>query len=330
MVLHVFLTLRPPCLLIWWFFLALLKKMMLDKRRRMELYRFFLLNDCEEEEKKKLQQYCIKENKLGIGWGFNTKNNQEVFMENPTLKNFIKIPRSYGCGGGFIPSVNALEKMNNDGALCWTRLNGNYYLGEVEKNSLEFLKSPSARELPVTLNCKWKPFRIDEVSGSIVSRFSKRGLPLSRINDETALEYSCYLYYGTKVKSQNFFRLLHHEDLEDLSGLFLQSEKGFMVYPSTYKSGTDAYEYILVNPKTSGKIAVRNAINDDYINCDDFALYDKYEKIFIVSDNINGEKNQKIEEIKKKDLELWAGSHLDILPEKIKTFYIISHPETKK
>jgi hypothetical protein len=54
------------------------------------------------------------------------------------------------------------------------------------------------------------------------------------------------------VDTDDIFSLLHPEDCEDLIGIYLQ-ENGYRLIPSTCKTSTAKYEYVLKHKKTGQK-----------------------------------------------------------------------------
>jgi hypothetical protein len=83
------------------------------------------------------------------------------------------------------------------------------------------------------------------------------------VNDETAEAYSRYIYgqlSGEPTFATNgrpdIFALLSPLDHEDLAALYLQTE-GYVLVPSTVKSSTAAYEWVMFHQKTGERAVLQ-------------------------------------------------------------------------
>ncbi len=140
------------------------------------------------------------------------------------------------------------------GDLCWTRdLNGNYYLGLVEGDWYYDASEENRRYDMVNFRpCRWSsPMKVDNVPGKVVNSFIGRRPTLVPIGESSAVTYSQALAnllldsrYPESLLSARLLDLISWEDCEDLVGVYLQSE-GYFLIPSSCKTGTVAYEYLL-------------------------------------------------------------------------------------
>jgi hypothetical protein len=83
------------------------------------------------------------------------------------------------------------------------------------------------------------------------------------VNDETAEAYSRHIYgqlFGEPTFATNgrpdIFALLSPLDHEDLAALYLQTE-GYVLVPSTVKSSTAAYEWVMFHQKTGERAVLQ-------------------------------------------------------------------------
>ena len=95
---------------------------------------------------------------------------------------------------------------------------------------------------------------VEMVPGRVVNSF-RASAALQRIKGDVPLKYSEYLYNtitGTQfypdcaVKKEEILDFLQPEDVEEVVSLYLQLEKGYLLYSSTNKLGTQTYEFVAV------------------------------------------------------------------------------------
>ena len=230
------------------------------------LYRIKLIR-WNTDVKEECREYCLRKdvNILACGWPASQnieRNNlekyrqivREMFHNPKELEKLSLIEQEerkktqpYDNKSSWTTACNAIKEMKK-GDLCWTQSkDGKYYLGEIQDEEIYF-KDPKYPQIAMYKTCRWKSFELDAVPGRVITSLIG-GRTLQRINDETILKYSKDLYEGKKQEQLELSKLLHPDDLEDLLGLYLQKEKGYFVFPSTNKTGTACYEYILVNKK---------------------------------------------------------------------------------
>lgn len=223
------------------------------------------------------RRFCLDNNILGVGWGVNLKG--EVDWENYIREAEIKYN-----GRSFNAAIKAIKKRMKIGDLCWTRdHDGNYYLGVVlgeweYKNNSEH----QAADVVNIRSCKWlKAGTVDIVPGKVVNSYIS-GSTIQRVHGSEILTYCQYLAnsllkeerYVISKSSKDILTLLSSDDCEDLVALYMQLKHGFMVIPSSCKSDTAVYEYVMKHPKTGRKAIAQVKHGNTNLNMDDYCDID--------------------------------------------------------
>ena len=136
-----------------------------------------------------------------------------------------------------------------------------------------------------------------------------------------------------------------YEDLEDIVGLYLQKEEGYLIFPSTNKIGTKDYEYMLVQKSEPYKKAIIQCKNNSCISEDNWKKFEEGEYddkivyiLTIKEDPHTKEKYTKCSETEifewsyngrilvfnSEKLKKWAKDNKLILPERIKKYLEMS------
>lgn len=276
----------------------------------------------EGEKKDVFQAKCLKDDIYCIGWAVNHKpiDINEYKLEINSKDDAEK--------AGF---ARAFAKMNEvkEGDFIWSRntKTGMFYLGKVcSKNAkVQSFYEISPNEWCLALYCQWKPFELDYVPGIVVNAFPRGTIKCSSTSNSLALiKYFESLYdnklENCKLPKNKIYDFLCPEDQEDLLGLYLQKKEHYLIYPSSNKSGTAAYEYVLVKDEL-GKVVqavVQCKMGEADIFLDSFEDYDEY-RIYCVTcrgDVYYDEHRQKIyhnsekSNIKKFKMGNWAEDEL--------------------
>ena len=161
----------------------------------------------------------------------------------------------YPSSRGFVVAIHALKEMAVDD-LIWTRHNGIYYLCRV-LSTWKYNCDP-AHVYEDVINYVEVEFHeigtVETVPGKVVNAFRARS-SLQRIKGEIPLKYAEHLYNaitGTQfypdctVKKEDILEFLQPEDVEEVVSLYLQLEKGYLIYSSTNKLDTQTYELVAV------------------------------------------------------------------------------------
>ncbi len=204
------------------------------------------------------RRFCLERNILGLGWKVNqsgiVKWDEYIAEAHEKYK---------GRGRSFTAAINALKHRMKIGDLCWTRdHDGTYYLGVITSewrydNSVE----NSDADVVNIRSCIWhKVGIVDVVPGKVVNSYIS-GSTVQRVTGKNIQRYSQYLInkitgeplYQLCNTKESFLSLLSSGDCEDLVALYMQKEHGFMSIPSSCKSDTAAYEYVMKHPVTGEK-----------------------------------------------------------------------------
>ncbi|QQS88386.1 hypothetical protein [Fusobacterium canifelinum] len=231
-------------------------------------------------------KYC-KDNKLiALGWTLkediynSSKNKKEIDNKAKNIKEFSdyeKIIKEYNFfddkkGKNNINNVKRLncdltknkEKQGNEN-LIWLKLDGEYYLAKISKDSKYIYNQDSyvLNNLGASnqlTNIKWHKIGDEsDIPGCISTSFI-RGQALQRIQKDIALKISQILYnkyiesgyyLTTKIKnnSKNFYSLLSPKDCEDLLYFCFYHKFKYVAIPSTNKTNTQTYEFVMLSPK---------------------------------------------------------------------------------
>lgn len=232
----------------------------------------------------KAQRFCINKNILAVGWEVEKIPKSIEEYKKLSEKKF-KNPDEWKelSHKSWATAINAVYGMEEDD-LCWTRdLEGNYYLGRIKgswiyKNGGNY----DDHDCHNIRKCEWiKAGNIDSVPGRVITLLA-RGT-VSKVEEAGALIYSQY-YYSRHSRHQykiekieknymTFFTLIQWDSCEDIVGLYLQS-KGYYILPSTCKSGTEKYEFLLRHHKTGRMAAVQVKNSNDDLSIDEYSKFD--------------------------------------------------------
>ena len=275
-------------------------------------------------EKETYRKDALANGVIGFGWVASqaqTCNCLAMYKEN--LEQQIK-EGWIKDAGSWRHTLKFLQQMY-PGDFVWTLGgDGQYYCGKIVDREIHFYW-PGHPAVGMWKKCQWKKYTHDQVPGKVITSLIIGGT-LQHVQDVT--EYTAYLYDGTSfAQKPNFFSLLHPDDLEDLLGLYLQEQKGYYIFPSTNKTGTALFEYMLVQ-KTTGKKAVIQCKTGNSVvppgNIGIFTTEYKDMDVYITTLRDDDYTGPNIHVIKKETLRTWALQHLPILPGRIKNFLLIS------
>ena len=196
--------------------------------------------------------HCLHKEVVGIGWAVSPKPSR--------WEEYLKLGESKYGDKGWRRATNAVVKpdgMQIDD-LVWSRnMNGDYYVGRIE-SEWKYCDDPDSLSADIVnvRRCKLR-YVGKQVIGKIVDSF-RAGATVQQIHDDTALLFSKSMF--NKVANEHLlledlgdvdlFSLLTADGLEDVVGLYLQSLKGLRMVPSSCKSHSIAFEYMLVDPNS--------------------------------------------------------------------------------
>lgn len=222
------------------------------------------------------RQFCIRNSILGVGCPINC--DQPVDWDRYYA---IAEEMYYNSGDrGWWPAINAIKNRMEICDLCWTRdWSGVYYLGQIRSNWI-YRGDHDYRAADVTnvRKCSWKVVgEADSVPGKVANSFIP-SRTVQVIDDDSVRLYSKFLFnslcgreeYPLPRVQADLFALISSEDCEDLVGLLLQ-ERGYRLIPSTCRTDTVAYEFVLKHAET-GRAAVAQVKQGKVtINMDDYS-----------------------------------------------------------
>ena len=244
--------------------------------------------------------YCKRNKIIGIGWPL--PPNQKANDFNDYAK---KRRAAYGDDGSFTRAINAIGRMKpND--LVWTRQDGIYYLCRIT-SSWRYIDSPESRDADIANVVDVDDFIkvgvLDKVPGKV-----KKSMDISataqRINGIASITANIYnmltksnFYSVINKFNVDVFDILSAEATEEIVCLYLQIEKGYVVYTSTCKKSTAKYECVMVNKDNGSKCYPQVKTGSISLNRDDYSSFasnnDKV-YLFATSENYKGTANNNI------------------------------------
>ena len=256
----------------------------------------------------------------GIGWPISKKPQD--------LAEYIELASSE-----FKSSVSSISFAVNPKIddLFWARdPSGVYYLGKIN-GTWSYSDHPDDLELdiPNQIPCSWMKVGNEEnVPGKIIACFRPRRT-FQAIRDEKMEDFSKWLYNKLSkenyyeiemdsfhnMNSDTFFKMISSDDCEDIVGLYLQIQENYCLIPSTCKSDTTGYEFILKHRQTKKTAAAQ--VKQGLINLDD-TLSHSADTIYLFSTlgQVSFEKDNIIP-LDKEELYHFILSNKDLLPNKI-------------
>jgi len=230
---------------------------------------------------------------------------------------------------GWWPAVNALKNRMNVDDLCWTRnWNGIYYLGRIIGDwNYRGDKDHCQADVVNIRQCDWKKVgEVDSVPGKVVNSFIP-SRTLQAVDDESVRLYSQFLFnslsshasYSFPAVSADLFSLISSEDCEDLVGIFLQ-EKGYHIIPSSCKTDTAAYEFVLKHAETGNTAVVQ--VKQGYVdlNVKDYTGLPGEVYLFTSHGNYTGGYSQNVHCIDPEKLKEFTFKRRGILSDRLKTW----------
>jgi len=308
---------------------------------------------ADEDDRDDYQQYCfgkpISDKSIyAIGWAVKAHpNNIKEYEDIAEQTEYdTKKGKKKGCEiPKFESTINTIKQLNA-GDFIWTRRpkTGEYWLGKVSKEVSDISEedfyqvyqttNPSNHDYCLSVPCeKWVPLKIDSVPGIVSNSFYGHVICHSSASSKI-FNYCQYLYGDIKeltLSVDSLKKILSPDDEEDLLGLYLQKEKHYLIYPSTNKRGTAAFEYMLAKQENGSiqKAICQCKMGNTDIELEDFEDYKTFE-IYCVTDEgkvkykgntYEGDKPN-VHVLSLMDLLIWAKKkeNIDILPDRIKKY----------
>ena len=254
-----------------------------------------IYNELTKSEKNKLE----KNEKL-------IKNNFKEYkkiIEQETYET-IKGEKKKFFNGKINNSLNNLKKLKEND-LVWIRSKGKYYLGRItEKSHYLYAYRDSKKDsdiLKLGINnqftdVEWLEIGDEsDIPGSISTSFIS-GTALRRIKQKGSLEISQILYNRhikkdhypfNKIENniENFYSLLSPKDCEDLLYFCFYHKFKYVAVPSTNKTNTQTYEFVMLSPKNRKK-KIYIQVKNGYSKKTDLYLENFYEldgKVYLLT-----------------------------------------------
>ncbi len=289
----------------------------------MSLWRIHLKPDSKHNID--VADFCIRNKIVGIGWGIPQRpNTKEEYWRDGE--------KEYDGASNWKKAVNAmLFRMTPCEDLIWTRnKSGIYFLGQILSNwYYEDSQKHKDADIYNLRKCSW--FRVGTmvcVPGKVVNSF-RASATVQRVHDDTAEEYSQFLFnrlsktdlfeVGTS-KDRDVFSLLSPDDLEDVVGLYLQVCKDYVLYPSTCKTDTQTYEYVLVSKIDSKLAFVQVKTGHSEIEIKNYESLAEWGIVYLFSTSgsyTGKSSHQNIVCLPKKEVEQFLFNQRSMMPERI-------------
>lgn len=272
------------------------------------------------------RQHCLTKGLVGIGWQVNygTETITAEFYERKATKDY----RNKG-DKGWWPAWNALYYKSAIDDLIWTRdWDGIYYVGRIIGEwYYDTSKKASQADIVNVKKCDWiKVGTIESVPGKLVNCFIP-SRTIQQVYDETVNLFSQLIYneksstphYKTRsLAGQDLYSLLSSDDCEDALALYLQLIHNYVVVPSSCKSDTMAYEYVLIQRKTKENAIVQVKNGDVDLNGDEFKNLNGTVFLFTTKGKYHGEPRDNIKLIDPDVIKEFLYDNIDLLPYKMK------------
>jgi hypothetical protein len=274
------------------------------------------------------RMFCIEKGVLGVGW-------QVDYDKTPvSWKTYYKLAMAeyYDIedrDNGWWPAVNAVKNRMSVDDLCWTRTwQGVYYLGRITSEwRYETGKEHEDADVVNVRDCDWKQVgSVESVPGKVVNSFIPPRTA-QRIKSRAVTAFSQHMYnslsqdfkYPMPAQSRDLFSLISSEDCEDVIGLYLQA-LGYSIIPSSCKSDTLAYEYVLKHRKT-GRQAVVQAKNGNVpLDAEEYADFPGEVYLFTSRGKYLGSPPDNVHCIERRTLEDFIKNNHQVLPKRIQAW----------
>lgn len=252
-----------------------------------KLWRIHLRSAAQNGKSKfDIVDYCINNNIVGLGWRLD-----EGCIPKDADDYAISARKRYGKKVASVRFAQLFKTIDpRTDHLIWARgtyakhgmgsigSEGKYYLGKIigpwtysaKKEHLDL-------DIPNQAECLWTEIGTEEcVPGKVRACFRPRAT-MQEVKTSDELKQYCAWLFNQGVSSRGisatnlikdvhqpavdnaktFFGLVDNDDCEDIVGVFLQKEKGYIFLPGTQQRDTQGTEYYLKDPKTGETIAVQ-------------------------------------------------------------------------
>jgi len=265
------------------------------------------------------RKFCLDKGLLGVGWAVDA----DTEADWETYRTLAE-ERYYKQGDkGWWPAINAIKNRMALNDLCWTRdWNGVYYLGRITGDWIyQGSKENIDADIVNVRSCDWERVGpCNNVPGKVLNSFIPPRT-VQEIADETVSIFSQHLlntllgnsHYSIPKLKGDIFSLLTSDDCEDAVGLYMQAQ-GYSLVPSTCKSDTLAYEFVMIHRET-GKTALAQ-VKNGYVDLDMGGYGSMREDVFLFTSKGQyvGEPYSHVHCIGRAELEDFIRGHLSLMP----------------
>ncbi|GIV29836.1 MAG: hypothetical protein KatS3mg028_0902 [Bacteroidia bacterium] len=274
------------------------------------------------------RKFCLENGIVAVGWPVDDNGGPLTWERYYDLA----MEHYYNQGDrSWWPAVNALKNRMQIDDLVWTRdIQGVYYLGRITSDwRYEYESHFKKADMVNVRTCNWiKVGTVEAIPGKVVDSFIP-ARTVQKVADEQVKIYSMFLFnkltstdtYEIKeLENPDIFSLLSSDDCEDILGLYLQKEKGYLLVPSSCKSDTMNYEYELRQKDTGEKAVaqVKNGWVD--LHTDDYSNINSTVFLLTTKGQYLGDKQDNIHFVNPMDMEEFVFANIDILPDKIRNW----------
>ena len=230
-----------------------------------------------------IAQYCLDNNIAAVGWSLTEYSNQDE-LNHLKFSDYCEYADRFYNSYGSVTRL-ACEVKEND--IIWMRTNGVYYLARIKDTSnWVYNNEPIAADKDACnqlTNIEWERVGDEsEVPGALTTAFI-RGATLQRIYKPGIREYSELIYNQKHTSGFNytrnmalteeiFYSLISPSDCEDLLYMWLYStkDKNYVCIPSTNKTATEKYEFVLLDSETGKHIYLQVKNGEVSLKADDY------------------------------------------------------------
>ncbi len=249
-------------------------------------------------------EYFIKNNCVSCGWGDPAIENQEQVIDIRTYKEkweemYEKYKKKWGYQG-----IHQLFERVKEGDFLWTRLAGVYYVAQVPdttENLFYVDLSDDAKKYDCVVQLKnifWKKIGTEEKVPGSISAFTKNSNAIVRVDSSEKIKatsmFSDSVLYdrpAKKIEDKNMIlRFIGSYGFEDVIALWLYDKFNYVVIPSTNKTSTQKYEFVLVdgsrtnsNYSSSKRIYLQAKNGDNNLSLKDYIINHTGDEIWLVT-----------------------------------------------
>ncbi|MGL5950956.1 MAG: hypothetical protein ACRCZH_06015 [Cetobacterium sp.] len=283
--------------------------------------------------------FWIKNEIIAISWS-SQEGLDDGFIKNPSSKNLVNDVRNfmrdmhYSKGWktkAFSTATNIFVDRMQIGDFIWIRFGNIYKLGKIVSECLYNFYSETFdgnRQIGYYRKVEFldKDFKESDVPGKIVASYRTRSTVQMVYDHTNTIENYCQYYLEGrefKIDLKNWSHFLHSTDIEEIIGLYLQIEKNLFVYTSTNKIDTAQIEFELVDIN-GNHYGIQVKSGDTSIDAKDFENLSEQMKVYLFACNnnvYNLDKNRNIEKIEIDDVTVFLRKNLNLLPNRIKTWF---------